>query len=73
MSEQYARSQYAGQRRKDIMEAVNELSFDSKTEWLGAAIRLQGKINHLRLDDALEILVTLFATNDQLPLQELPD
>jgi hypothetical protein len=68
----WARRTYATQRRTDILRAIDELSFEAKTDWLSAVVRLQGRVEHLRLDDALEILVTVYATDDQFPCSNLP-
>jgi hypothetical protein len=70
---------YVAQRRAELLEAVEELSPESRKDWEDAARRLVKKLQDrthisrpMSVESALEILVTIYATDDNCPCQNLP-
>ena len=68
----WARDRYTEQRVRDILDAVQELPAEANADWLSAAARLREKVEGLTIAAALELLVTVYASDDQIPCQNLP-
>lgn len=62
---------YTEQRRQDILEVVGELSEETQGALFMAVSRLKSRLD---IDDAsaLELLVTVYATDDTSPCMPLP-
>ena len=81
----HGRSEYMTQRRRIILDAINHLSPEVKKDWFDAADRLVKKMSQrwsLNLsggkepqfgqDSALELLATIYSTNETVPCFDLP-
>jgi hypothetical protein len=75
---------YKLQRRQAILDSVKELSPEALAEWSKAASRLNkrfgqfsekatGRVFPFGTESALELLVTIYACDDSMPVRDLPE
>jgi hypothetical protein len=63
---------YLGWRRADIVKSIDSLSKATHDRLMDAAVRVQLQLPSVTIEDALIALVTYYATDDLMPVHELP-
>jgi hypothetical protein len=63
---------YMKWREADIKKGVDELSQMTHDRLMDAAVRIQLMLPGVTIEDAVIALVTYYATNDLMPVHELP-